>query len=205
MFRFHCCVKSRTGGRNISQLDFYDVRRDCNIRYHCASMLNSPSPVLCSRFLVVSSIAHTIVSCDGPCTDIYHIMQRALFNPQDETRVVLGALILWFGWYGFNPGSALTMESPDVVSRTAITTTLSAASGAMSSLVISLITSANLRTMREDFDEWWDGVWSNDISSALISDEVYRFSVLAAANGVLAGLVGITAGCSVVQVRKAVF
>src|SRR5919202_527095 len=30
------------------------------------------------------------------------------FDPHDMTMVVLGAALLWFGWFGFNAGSALT-------------------------------------------------------------------------------------------------
>src|SRR5205823_5480588 len=30
------------------------------------------------------------------------------FDPHDATMVVLGAALLWFGWFGFNAGSALT-------------------------------------------------------------------------------------------------
>ena len=33
-------------------------------------------------------------------------------EPHDITMVVLGAAILWFGWFGFNAGSAVGRERP---------------------------------------------------------------------------------------------
>ena len=48
----------------------------------------------------------------------------------------LGVLILWFGWFGFNPGSTLDITSPQTV-HAAITTLLSGAAGTISSLLFS--------------------------------------------------------------------
>jgi len=45
----------------------------------------------------------------------------------------LGVFILWFGWFGFNPGST-TAGSPDIA-RIAVTTNLAAAAGAITSLI----------------------------------------------------------------------
>lgn len=47
----------------------------------------------------------------------------------------LGVFILWFGWFGFNPGST-TAGNPDIA-RIAVNTNLAAAAGAVSSLLIS--------------------------------------------------------------------
>ncbi|MBO8203834.1 ammonium transporter [Prochlorococcus marinus] len=74
----------------------------------------------------------------------------------------LGALILWIGWYGFNPGSELAMD--EYVAYVAVTTTLAAAGGAIAATVLSTLTSGK-----------------PDLTMII--------------NGILAGLVSITAGC----------
>jgi len=48
----------------------------------------------------------------------------------------LGVLILWFGWFGFNPGSTLDITSP-VTIHAAITTLLSGSAATVSSLFFS--------------------------------------------------------------------
>ncbi len=79
----------------------------------------------------------------------------------------LGVLILWFGWFGFNPGSTLDITSP-VTAHAAITTLLGGAAGTMASLIFSTI---RYKTP--------------DAGLTL--------------NGALAGLVGVTAGASVIS------
>lgn len=49
----------------------------------------------------------------------------------------LGVFILWFGWYGFNPGS--TLLAIGGVSHVAVTTTLAAAAGAVAALIVSWV------------------------------------------------------------------
>jgi len=48
----------------------------------------------------------------------------------------LGVLILWFGWFGFNPGSTLDITSPATI-HAAITTLLSGSAATVSSLFFS--------------------------------------------------------------------
>jgi len=88
--------------------------------------------------------------------------------------VAIGVFILWFGWYGFNAGSTLGFEDPELVGRIAMNTTLSPAIAAVAAMSLS-----------------WIRYGKPDLSLAL--------------NGVLGGLVGITAGCAVVGSGGAIF
>ncbi len=88
----------------------------------------------------------------------------------------LGVFILWFGWFGFNPGSQLGAAGNDnalAISHIALTTNLSAAAGAMAAL----------------FFSWF---------------KFKRPTLSLALNGALAGLVAITAGCDIVSPGGAV-
>lgn len=91
------------------------------------------------------------------------------------TLSTLGTFILWFGWYGFNPGSALGITGNlfKTVERCAVTTTLAAASGGVTTLIVRK--------------------FINQI-----------FDLLSVLNGVLAGLVAITASCAFVETYAAV-
>ncbi len=82
----------------------------------------------------------------------------------------LGVFILWFGWYGFNPGSTLTASGRDGFSMAfiALNTTLAAGTGAIGAMATNWIKSGK-----------------PDVSMSL--------------NGALAGLVAITAGCAFVS------
>jgi Amt family ammonium transporter len=50
------------------------------------------------------------------------------------TSATLGALILWLGWFGFNPGSTMAAD-PNAIALVAINTNMAAAAGALSSTV----------------------------------------------------------------------
>jgi len=90
---------------------------------------------------------------------------------------ILGTFILWFGWYGFNPGSALAISSSDAAataSLCAVTTTIAAAAACVTSMFADTI-----------LEYQSTGEVSYDLTMAM--------------NGALGGLVAITAGCSVVE------
>ena len=50
------------------------------------------------------------------------------------TIASVGAVILWFGWYGFNPGSTLSAMDTAGVARVATNTTLAACTGGLAAL-----------------------------------------------------------------------
>jgi Amt family ammonium transporter len=52
------------------------------------------------------------------------------------TSATLGALVLWFGWFGFNPGSTMA-ANPEAISHIAMTTCMAAATGLLTSTVTS--------------------------------------------------------------------
>lgn len=87
--------------------------------------------------------------------------------PSNMAMATLGVLILWIGWYGFNPGSQLAFSDAANVNATvliAANTTLAAAAGTIFAMLVG-----------------WMIAGKPDLSYAL--------------NGALAGLVGITANC----------
>ncbi|HPF52748.1 MAG TPA: ammonium transporter, partial [Draconibacterium sp.] len=88
----------------------------------------------------------------------------------------LGVFILWFGWFGFNPGSQLAAagtENAVAIGHIAVTTNLAAAAGAVTAMLVA----------------WF---------------RYKRPSLSISLNGALAGLVGITAGCDAVNPEGAV-
>lgn len=88
------------------------------------------------------------------------------------TLGALGVFILWFGWFGFNPGSTTAATSD--IGYVAVTTNLAAAAAAFAVMTIT-----------------WLRFKKPDVSMTL--------------NGVLAGLVAITAGCQQVSPIGAIF
>ena len=55
-------------------------------------------------------------------------------EPNNLALATLGTMILWLGWYGFNPGSTLGTGNPGLIGLVTVNTTLAAAAGALSSL-----------------------------------------------------------------------
>ena len=61
----------------------------------------------------------------------------APMKPHDLIIGATGGLILWFGWYGFNPGSTLSALDAQGIGRVSFNTTLAACSAGLTSLFYS--------------------------------------------------------------------
>src|ERR1700693_1099494 len=59
--------------------------------------------------------------------------------PHDLTIAVSGGLILWFGWYGFNPGSTLSAMDFEGIGRVATNTTLAACAAGLTAMIYAYI------------------------------------------------------------------
>uniref|UniRef100_A0A1D1Z8S5 Ammonium transporter n=1 Tax=Anthurium amnicola TaxID=1678845 RepID=A0A1D1Z8S5_9ARAE len=108
-----------------------------------------------------------------------HAGRSVALRGHSATLVVLGSFLLWFGWYGFNPGSFLTILKSygppgsingqwSAVGRTAVTTTLAGCAAALTTL----------------------------FGKRLLSG---HWNVTDVCNGLLGGFAAITSGCSVVE------
>ena len=119
----------------------------------------------------VSALAGTIVL--GPRKGRF--VNPEEFECHNLPLVVLGTFALWFGWYGFNPGSTLKMhdgETGALAAQVAMNTTLAAATGGITVFIL------RYAIMR-------------------------KYDVGGLCNGILAGLVSITAGCGNVECGSA--
>lgn len=86
-------------------------------------------------------------------------------RPHNLGMATLGTMVLWFGWFGFNPGSSLGVSGYEgLIGLVTVNTVLAGAAGTLACMFF-----VYSRT----------GKW--DLSATL--------------NGLLAGLVGVTAGC----------
>jgi len=98
------------------------------------------------------------------------------FEYHNIPLIVLGTFALWFGWYGFNPGSTLSMHDKEMgalAAQVAMNTTLSAATCGISVFLLKFVL-------------------------------VRKYDVGALCNGILSGLVSITAGCGNMECGSAV-
>lgn len=94
--------------------------------------------------------------------------------PHNLGLALIGTMILWFGWYGFNPGSTLgAVGMSGTIGIVTLNTTLGAGAGALSSMI---------------FQYFRSGKW--DLPATL--------------NGSLAGLVAVTGGCAFIGPQAAI-
>jgi ammonium transporter, Amt family len=61
--------------------------------------------------------------------------------PHDLTIAASGGLLLWFGWYGFNPGSTLSAMDFEGIGRIATNTTLAACAAGLTAMAYSYMMS----------------------------------------------------------------
>jgi Amt family ammonium transporter len=61
--------------------------------------------------------------------------------PHDLTIAASGGLLLWFGWYGFNPGSTLSAMDFQGIGRVAANTTLAACAAGLTAMIYAYRTS----------------------------------------------------------------
>jgi ammonium transporter, Amt family len=61
--------------------------------------------------------------------------------PHDLTIAASGGLLLWFGWYGFNPGSTLSAMDFEGIGRVATNTTLAACAAGLTAMAYGYILS----------------------------------------------------------------
>ncbi|WP_227625106.1 ammonium transporter [Fimbriimonas ginsengisoli] len=87
--------------------------------------------------------------------------------PHNLTVAAVGGFLLWFGWYGFNPGSTLSAMDAQGIGRVAANTTLAACAGGMAAMLVAL----------------WFGPTKG------------KFDLGFTVNGFLGGLVAITCPC----------
>jgi len=98
------------------------------------------------------------------------------FDGHSTPLQIIGTFLLWFGWYGFNGGSTLYINGYGRdMARVTVTTTLSAAVSGATGLLVK---------------KWMP----NKMGGSGIYDVGHT------CNSILAGLVGITAGCATISV-----
>lgn len=106
----------------------------------------------------------------GPRLGKYQDGQTLAIPGHNMSIATLGCLILWLGWFGFNPGS--TMSVTWQIAHIAVTTNMAAATGGLAATITA-----------------WLYLEKPDLSMVI--------------NGILAGLVAITAPCAFVNLPSA--
>ena len=113
---------------------------------------------------------------------LFRQFQDRPYDP-DLTSATLGCLILWLGWLGFNGGSTNNLRE---VGYIILTTTMSGATGGIIAIVATPVKAAFYEIFGNNLE-----AGKPDLSSLI--------------NGILGGLVGITASAAYVDIPGAIF
>jgi Amt family ammonium transporter len=101
--------------------------------------------------------------------------------PHDLTIAISGGLILWFGWYGFNPGSTLSAMDFVGIGRVATNTTLAACAAGLTSILYGY-----LRTRK------WDASYTtNGFLAGLVAITCPCYWVSPTGSVLLGGIAGV--------------
>mmetsp|Transcript_7042 Transcript_7042/g.11392 ORF Transcript_7042/g.11392 Transcript_7042/m.11392 type:complete len:1071 (-) Transcript_7042:295-3507(-) len=105
------------------------------------------------------------------------------YKPHSLDNIVMGTFILWFGWFGFNPGSTTSLidDSADVAAIAYVNTMICPVFATITVMIIGVVRHSLYRGPDED--------------------KPPLFDLGKICNGVLGGLVGITAGCDAIPVE----
>ncbi|MFC1566815.1 ammonium transporter [bacterium] len=91
-----------------------------------------------------STVVHLTGGCAALIGTIILKPRIGKYNPDKSPNAIsghniplasLGVFILWFGWFGFNPGSTLSVGNGDLIARIAINTNLAAAAGGIFAMI----------------------------------------------------------------------
>ncbi|MBW4646026.1 MAG: ammonium transporter [Goleter apudmare HA4340-LM2] len=108
----------------------------------------------------------------GPRIGKYQDGKVVALPGHNMSIATLGCLILWLGWFGFNPGSVMAAD-PGAITHIALTTNMAGAVGGIAATITA-----------------WLYLGKPDLSMII--------------NGILAGLVGITASCAYVSIGSSI-
>ncbi len=91
-----------------------------------------------------STVVHTVGGVAALIGTIILKPREGKYNPDGTANVIpghsiplasLGVFILWFGWFGFNAGSTLSVGNGDLIARVALNTNIAAATGGITAML----------------------------------------------------------------------
>jgi ammonium transporter, Amt family len=128
-----------------------------------------------------STVVHAVGGWSALVGALFLGPRLGKYNPDGSANAIaahnmsiatLGCLILWLGWFGFNPGSTMAVGNGNALVHIALTTNTGAAFGGLSATLVA-----------------WFYLGKPDLSMVI--------------NGLLAGLVSVTASCAFISLPSA--